>query len=149
MITAEVVGGLVVLGLALFTGAQAASMPYLVDRVPGPGFAPLWSAALMAVCGLGILAEVLRAKRGREPFVSGPGVLRVPVMVGVMGAGVGLAPYLGMRLCCGLVTLGLALAMGERRLVIILPAAVGAVLAVHLVFGYWLQVPFPRGLLGW
>lgn len=149
MALAEVVGGLVVLALAVLTGVQAAAMPYLVEGVPGPGFAPLWSAVLMGACALGILVEAARRGKAGGSFPAGGAALRVVLMLAVMGAVVGLVPYLGMRLGCGVVTLGLALAMGERRPVPLLVATVGAVLAVHSVFGEWLQVPFPRGLLGW
>lgn len=148
MRTAEILGGVVVLAVALVAGTQAAGMTYLVEGVPGPGFAPVWAALLMGVCGVGILVEAVRG-RAEGRFATGAAAWRVPAMAAAFALVIWLVPYLGMLIACGLVTVVLALLMGERRWGLILAGAAGAVVGVYVVFQYWLQVPFPRGFLGW
>ena len=164
-----------VLAFALYVIAAARQMAYWQERIPGPGFAPLWLGIGLAVAAIGVL---VRPRRGAgrpagstdglpaappsvaEPLTappSAPGGVSPAAAPGSRGVVVGLAAVtvvavaLLERLGTG-ATLVLLLA-GSVRLLggtwrTALLAAAGLTAGLVWLFGRGLQVPLPRGPWG-
>ena len=141
------------LGL-LFGGMAWIALGYsLRDALgPGAGFFPFWLGVLGVALSLALLVQSLRggsiAEEPQALLPRGEGARRaISLLAGVVAAALVLQP-LGFRLTMLVFSAGLLLALGVRRLVVILVFALASSFGVFHVFYHWLQVPLPMGLLG-
>lgn len=139
---------LAVLGVAYV--AQALRIGVGDASAPGSGLYPALVGAVFTVVSLARIAWLRRAQpaatpEGREDPRTPPIVYAmfcVLIGFGLAQAIVGFVPALGLMIAVALAVTGYG--NWRRR---ILVAIVASVLAA-LVFQRWLQVPFPKGLLG-
>lgn len=134
---------------AVYTMAAAREMGFMRGRIPGPGFAPLWIGAALAVSALAILAGSLRGRQAAGKIsAETPGAgLTALGMTAVTIAAILLVEPLGLIASIGLLLLGLVRLMGGSWSSAAL-TAVGLPFVLYLVFGLWLRVPLPRGPWG-
>lgn len=144
--------GALLLGFAVYTIVAAAGMGYWQGRIPGPGFAPIWIGAGLALCALVLL---VRRPAGQDAPPPAPAVREAGRREALLALGIGavttaamlLIPRIGM-----LAGLGLLLVVLIRLLGGTWRAALGSGLALpiafHLVFVRWLAVSVPRGPWG-
>lgn len=123
---------------------------FYVDRgAPGPGFLPFWVS--LGVVVLGALLTV-RALRPTAPAdVEWPdrnGWRRIGTMLGGFVLFLIFVGLIGFTLSTIAFLAGVSYLLGMRRLVILLPVAIGVGLFLHVVFGTWLRISLPIGLLG-
>lgn len=123
---------------------------FYVDRgAPGPGFLPFWVS--LGVVVLGALLTV-RALRSTAPAdVEWPdrnGWRRIGIMLGGFVLFLIFVGLIGFTLSTIAFLAGVSYLLGMRRLVILLPVAIGVGLFLHVVFGTWLRISLPIGLLG-
>lgn len=138
-----------VIFLLLLWGAQ--SYPYSSQFTPGPGFAPTW----LAITGIVLSALVaFNAWRGwRDPELT-PDLSNRPGLVRVAAALVGLFVMMQLSPPLGLITavlvylLFLTLVVQRLRWPVAVGTSLGTVVFVIVVFQRFLNVPFPRGPLG-
>jgi hypothetical protein len=145
---ADLIGGAVVLVLGLAVIFFSSQMQYYSEFGPGPGFLPLWIGIGITGCAVVLILNLLRKHekvgaflktRTREGFK-----LLIIVIVTFF-----LLPFLGFSIGFGLfagITMRL---MGRHGWVSCGLTAVGIAIGIRYVFGHWLSIPLPAGLVGW
>jgi hypothetical protein len=139
--------------LLLFGAAYAAtavrSYTYWGAHGPGSGFFPFWLGLAMAILATIFLIGATRAPGpGRAWLPSGQGLARLVAVVGATVLFVALLPILGMTLATALFLLGLLRFLEGHTWLITLGVAVATAAGNWAIFAWWLQVPFPVGVLG-
>ena len=152
MTRADFVGGLL---LSAFFGAalwEGWSFQYGSEFAPGPGFAPVWLSAIGLCVSLLIAVHGLLAMRGADgsaaPALEKWGLMRVGLALLGLGAMVFLVEWLGLALSILLFLLYLTLVVQRHAVGVGIGASVGTVVFVYAVFVYFLDVPVPKGPLG-
>ena len=153
MTRADFYGGLL---LVAFFGAclwEGSTFQYGEEFSPGPGFAPVWLSATGLCVALLIVAHGFRAMRHPEAAEAPPslekwGVARVAMTLLGMGVMILLVPVLGLALSILAFLLYLTLVVQRHTLVTGIGASLGTVVFVYAVFVYSLDVPIPKGPLG-
>lgn len=144
---------MLLLAFAGYTIAEGVRMGYWQGRIPGPGFAPIWIGAGLALAALLLLLRrAPPAAIGTERSTDSRGdAVREKVLVfeiaGVTIVAAALIPRAGMMAAVGLLLLALVKVLrGSWRAA--LGAAIVLPVAFYLVFVRWLQVPIPKGPWG-
>lgn len=154
MTRADFICGLV---LAAFFGAalwEASSFQYGTEFSPGPGFAPVWLSAIGLCVSLLIAAHGFRAMRSVEaseqaaPTLETGGLARVGLTLLGLTAMVLLVKPLGLVASIVLFLLYLTLVVQRHGVAVGVGVSVGTVVFVYVVFVYFLDVPIPKGPLG-
>jgi putative tricarboxylic transport membrane protein len=155
MTRADFFGGLL---LSAFFGAtlwEAWTFQYGTEFAPGPGFAPVWLSAIGLCVSLLIAVNELRALRGGEasdkaaaPALEKNGLVRVAFTLLGLAAMVFFVNSLGLVISLLLFLLYLTLFVQRHTASIGIGASVGTVVFVYLVFVFFLEVPVPKGPLG-
>ena len=153
MTRADLYGGLLV---AAFFGAclwEASTFQYGTEFSPGPGFAPVWLSATGLCVALLIVAHGFWAMRHPADHEAPPslelrGVGRVAATLLGMGAMILLVPVLGLALSIVGFLLYLTLVVQRHSVLVGVGASLGTVMFVYMVFVYALDVPIPKGPLG-
>lgn len=153
MTRADFVGGLL---LSAFFGAalwEGWSFQYGSEFAPGPGFAPVWLSAIGLCVSLLIAAHGLLAMRSADRSAAAPalekwGLMRVALTLLGLGTMIFLVESIGLALSILLFLLYLTLVVQRHAVWTGIGASVGTVAFVYLVFVYFLDVPIPKGPLG-
>ena len=153
MTRADFYGGLL---LVAFFGAmlwEGSTFQYGEEFSPGPGFAPVWLSATGLCIALLIVAHGFRAMRHPADHEAPPslemrGVARVAMTLAGMGVMILLVPVLGLALSIVGFLLYLTLVVQRHSLLVGIGASLGTVVFVYAVFVYSLDVPIPKGPLG-
>ena len=143
--TGDRVAGLILVAIAGIVGLETTALPLGTLARPGPGYAPLVCAVILAVLGL-----IVALRRGGEPVINLRwGEARHAVLIFGAGAFVALAlERIGFRLTT-LAILVFLIGVVERKP----PLRVAAVAFVISFGGYYLfwnvlRVPLPTGPFG-
>ncbi|CAH1649833.1 Tripartite tricarboxylate transporter TctB family protein [Hyphomicrobiales bacterium] len=124
-------------------------LPYWADFAPGPAFASIWVALAGVAIGGAMLVQAFR--RDADVPVEWPdraGARQVLLGIGTLWLLLILMPLLGTALS-GLIFVALFLLVVARRPVV--PSLITSFVTVALiegVFGLWLNVDLPKGLVG-
>ena len=145
---ARVFGGAAVLALGMAVIFFARQLPYASDYGPGPGFLPLWIGVVLVLCSLVVTVQEVRAANAGEPFFQPRTRMAVKVLAVIAGAFL-LFPFLGFSVGFGLFIPTTMRLMGKHRWVTCGVAAVVTTVGIHYLFGQWLDIPLPTGLIGW
>jgi hypothetical protein len=150
---ADFIGGLLL--SAFFAAAlwEGWSFQYGTEFAPGPGFAPVWLSAIGLCVSLLIAAHGLLAMRSANRSAAVPalekwGTMRVALTLLGLGAMILLAESLGLTLSILLFLLYLTLVVQRHAVAVGIAASVGTVVFVYIVFVHFLEVPVPKGPLG-
>jgi putative tricarboxylic transport membrane protein len=134
---------------------EASSFQYGTEFAPGPGFAPVWLSAIGIALSLLIALSAFKATRHPERSTDErPEPLDKAGLIRVIATFAGLAAMLAIASWLGLVPSILAfllfLTLYVQRLSVLtgIGASVGTVFFVYVVFVLLLDVPIPRGPLG-
>ena len=145
-------GGLV-LAFAVYTMITAVRLGYWQGRIPGPGFAPIWIGAGLALCALLLLVRRTPAPpRGPERSADERIAARRELVLAIEIAAVAVAvmlliPRVGMLAGLALLLLALVRLLGGSWRSAI-GTGVVVPLAFYLMFVRWLAVPIPVGPWG-
>ncbi len=146
---ARVLGGVAVLLLGAATVYFARQLPYHSTTYgPGPGFLPSWIGYVLVVCSLIVIAQELRLPTTGETFFQPRTRLAVKVLAMIAGTYL-LFPLLGFAVGFGLFIGATMRLMGSHRWVTCALAAIVTTVAIHFLFGHWLDIPLPTGRVGW
>jgi hypothetical protein len=154
MSRADIFAGLLLaagFGLALW---EASSFQYGTEFAPGPGFAPVWLSAIGIAVSVLISVNAFKAARRRRtsPENAEPGdkrgLFRVLATLAGLVAMVVITPWVGLVSSILLFLLFLTLGVQRLPAVAAIGTSVATVLFVHVVFVHFLEVPIPRGPLG-
>jgi putative tricarboxylic transport membrane protein len=145
---ARVFGGLAVLALGIVVIFFSRQLPYHSDYGPGPGFLPTWIGYVLAACAVVVTAQQLRAANNKETFFQRRTRMAVKVLVIIVTTFL-LVPVLGFSVGFGLFICAAMRLMGGHRWATCGVAAIGTAVSIHFLFGHWLGIPLPTGLVGW
>jgi hypothetical protein len=146
---AKIIGGVAVFLLGVATTAAAwLTLPYSGDFGPGPGFVPLWLGLGLTVCAIPVIVADLRSPLRSETLFR-PETWTCLKVLGLVVAVFLVLPLLGFSVGLALITGGGMRIMGRHGWVAYLVTMVGTALCIHYLFGQWLTIPLPKGLIGW
>jgi putative tricarboxylic transport membrane protein len=145
---ARVFGGVAVLALGIATIFFSRQLPYHSDYGPGPGFLPTWIGVVLVLCSLVVTVQELRAPRKGQSFFQSRTRMAVKILV-VIAVTFLLFPLLGFSVGFGLFICATMRLMGRHRWVTCAVAAIVTTVGIHFLFGHWLDIPLPTGLVGW
>ena len=145
---ARVFGGVAVLALGIATIFFARQLPYHSGYGPGPGFLPTWIGVVLVLCSLVVTMQELRAPKRGQTFFQPRTRMAVKILV-VIAVTFLLFPLLGFSVGFGLFICATMRLMGGHRWVTCAVAAIVTTVGIHYLFGHWLDIPLPTGLVGW
>jgi putative tricarboxylic transport membrane protein len=147
MWVADLIAAVVALALGLAVTLFSFQLDYMAEFGPGPGILPRWIGFGITACGLVILAQVLKKNRKVREFFRPGTRMGVKILVEIIVTFL-FFPVLGFSVALGIFT-GVAMrTMGKHPWISCgLTAAVTAV-CVHFLFGHYLDIPLPEGMIG-
>ena len=147
---ADQIGAVLLLLFGVAYAATAAkSYTYWGANGPGSGFFPFWLGVAMAILATLFLIGATRSPGPGEAWLpSGHGLIRLAAVVGATVLFVVLLPILGMTLASALFLLGMLRLLEGHAWPVTLGVAVVTAVGNWAIFAWWLQVPFPIGVLG-
>jgi hypothetical protein len=145
---ADLIGGGVVLLLGLAVIYFSSQLEYYSEFGPGPGFLPLWIGISITVFAVILILNLLRKHGKAGAFLkqrTREGFKLLLVIIGIFL----LLPLLGFSIGFGLFAGVTMRAMGKHRWTMCGLTAVGIAIGIRYVFGHWLSIPLPTGVVGW
>jgi len=145
---ADLIGGAVVLVLGLAVILFSSQMQYYSEFGPGAGFLPLWIGIGITGCAVVLILNLLRKHEKVGAFLK-PRTREGFKLLIIIIATFFLLPFLGFSIGFGLfagITMRL---MGRHGWVSCGLTAVGIAIGIRYVFGHWLNIPLPAGVVGW
>jgi polyferredoxin len=103
---------------------------------------------VLVICSLVVTAQELRVANTGETFFQPRTRMAVKVLA-VIALTFLLFPLLGFSVGFGLFICATMRLMGNHRWVTCGVAAVMTTVSIHFLFGHWLDIPLPTGLVGW
>jgi putative tricarboxylic transport membrane protein len=148
MKVADLVGGLFVLLLGMAIVFFSYQLPYNSEYGPGPGFLPLWLGIVLIGSAVFVLLNILRKHVKVDTFLK-PGTKQSAIIFILIFVSFLLLRFLGfavgLALFCG-VTMRI---MGKHGWLTCGLTAVGVAIGIRFIFGQWLHIPLPVGIVGW
>jgi hypothetical protein len=145
---ADLIGGVVVLVLGLAVIYFSSQMEYYSEFGPGPGFLPLWVGICIAGCAVALIVNLLRKHEKAGAFFKRQTKEGLKLLIIIIATFL-LLPFLGFSIGFGLSAGVTMRMMGRHGWVICVLAAVGIAVGIHFIFGYWLMIPLPTGIVRW
>jgi putative tricarboxylic transport membrane protein len=146
---ANIIAGVAAFLLGVATTVVAwQTLPYSGEFGPGPGFLPLWLGLTLAVCAVPVIIKDVR-NRDRSEKLFRPETLtclKVLVLIVIVFL---LVPVLGFSAGLALIVVGGMRLMGSHRWLSCALTAIATSVCIHYLFGVWLSIPLPKGMLGW
>ena len=146
---ANIIAGMAVFLLGIATTIVAwTTLPYSGDFGPGPGFLPLWLGVALMICAIPVIITDLRAPEKSERLFRPETAKCLKVLTLVVAVFLTL-PVLGFSAGLALITGGGMRLMGKHSWVSCVVVVIGAAVCVRYLFGQWLSIPLPKGMIGW
>jgi hypothetical protein len=145
---ADLIGGVIVLILGLAAIYFSSQLEYYSEFGPGPGFLPLWLGISIAGFAIVVIFNILRKHekvgaffktRTREGFKLLIFVITTFLLLPLLGFPIGFGLFAGITMRV----------MGKHGWIVCGLTAVGITIGIHFVFGQWLHIPLPPGIVGW
>ena len=145
---ADFIGGAVVLLLGLAAIYFSSQLEYYSEFGPGPGFLPLWIGICITGFAIVLIFVTFRKHvktgaflklRTREGFELLLFIIATFLLLPFLGFSVGFGLFAGITMRV----------MGRHRWVSCGLTAVGIAIGIRYVFGQWLSIPLPKGIVGW
>ncbi len=137
---------LLIIALAICFGSMA-TLSYGTYHSPGPAFLPFWTGILIGAMALALLVQSIFQKT-RLPQKLSSASLKKPgfALLALILYGL-LFGVLGYFICNLLFMGFMVLLMEKKKWYTALGIGLVTALGFYVVFGIWLQVPLPRGIL--
>jgi len=145
---ADLIGGVAVLLFGLAIVFFSSQLPYSSEFGPGPGFLPFWLGIGIAGCAVLVLMKILKQRNRTEVFFKPLTKLGVQMLVMIVIAFL-LLPLLGFSVGLALFAATAMRAIGKHPMLMCGLTAIGTAIGIHFVFGEWLSIPLPTGIVGW
>ncbi|HEY8477280.1 MAG TPA: tripartite tricarboxylate transporter TctB family protein, partial [Chloroflexota bacterium] len=142
----DVIGGVVLLGLAAFYLAEAARLPYLAGVGVGEGFLPTWLGVSLALAAALLALQGLTAREPETLSEATDWPRSLALLAGLAALAL-LMDDLGALPSLLLFSVGAMRLLGSRWPTTLI-VSVGLVVLIALLFRAWLGVPLPSGPLG-
>ncbi len=145
---ADFIGGAVVLILGLAVIWFSSQMQYYSEFGPGPGFLPLWIGIGITACAIALIVNLLRKHEKAGVFFKPKTREGLKLLVIIIVFFIFL-PFLGFSIGFGLFAGFTMRVMGKHGWVVCGLTAVVIAVGMRYVFGHWLSIPLPTGVVGW
>ena len=145
---ADLIGGVVVLLFGLSVVIFSLQLPYMSEFGPGPGFLPLWLGIGIAGCAVAVILKILKKRDRVEAFIK-PQTRVGLQMLGLIVCAFLLLPLLGFSVGLALFAATAMRLIGKHGMLACGLTAVGAAIGINVIFGLWLEIPIPTGIVGW
>ena len=123
-------------------------LPYTADFSPGPGFLPLWLGIGLTLCSIPVIITELRNKDKSGKLFRPETVKCVKVLILIVIVFL-LLPVFGFSAGLALITAGGMRLMGKHSWVSCAVTVIVTAVCIHYLFGQWLSIPLPQGMIGW
>jgi putative tricarboxylic transport membrane protein len=146
---ANLIGGVAffLLGVATITFAWL-DLPYTADFSPGPGFLPLWLGIGLTIFSIPVMIAELRNKDQSGKLFRPETVKCVKVLLLIVAVFL-LLPVFGFSAGLALITAGGMRLMGKHSWGFCMMIVIVTAVSIHYLFGQWLSIPLPQGMIGW
>ena len=144
----------IIAGAAIFLLGVATTLlawwelPYTADFSPGPGFLPLWLGIGLTLSAIPILIVELRNRDHAEKLFRPETVMCLKVLILIVTVFL-LLPLLGFSAGLALITAGGMRLMGKHSWGSCIAIVIVTAVCIHYLFGRWLSIPLPQGIIGW
>ena len=145
---ADFIGRVAGLILGMAAGYFSWPLVYFSEFGPGPGFLPLWIGISIAGFAIVVIFNILRKHEKVGVFLK-PRTREGFKLLLIIIATFFLLPLLGFSIGFGLFAGITMRVMGRHGWVSCGLAAVGIAIGIRYVFGHWLSIPLPKGIVGW
>jgi len=145
---ADFIGGVAVLILGLAAIYFSSQLEYYSEFGPGPGFLPLWIGISIAGFAIVVIFNILRKHEKVGVFLK-PRTREGFKLLLIIIATFFLLPLLGFSIGFGLFAGITMRVMGKHSWIACSLTAVGIAIGIRYVFGHWLSIPLPKGIVGW
>ena len=135
------------LGVATITLAWL-DLPYTADFSPGPGFLPLWLGIGLTIFSIPVIIADLR-NRDKSGKLFRPETVKCVKVLTLIVAVFLLLPVFGFSVGLALITAGGMRLMGEHSWGSCMVVVIVTAVCIHYLFGQWLNIPLPGGMIGW
>jgi putative tricarboxylic transport membrane protein len=123
-------------------------LPYTADFSPGPGFLPLWLGIGLTLCSIPVIITELRNKDKSGKLFRPETVKCVQVLILIVTVFL-LLPVFGFSAGLALITAGGMRLMGKHGWGFCAAIVIVTAVCIHYLFGQWLSIPLPQGMIGW
>ena len=148
---ADIIGGIVTILFGIIAITQSVQLDYWSPFGPGSGFVPIWSSIVIVFGGILLIIQALRKRPTPVKAMDKQKVKRYAVVGLVAGLTVAAAVLMDIIGFTVSMFLFMGTMMGFSRKhkwhVVFATAAIVAV-SFYFVFDKWLQVPLPKGFIG-
>jgi len=144
----DLIGGVFVLILGLAVIYFSSQLEYYSEFGPGPGFLPLWVGICIAGFAICLIFSILRKPEKTGVFLK-PRTREGFKLLLMIIATFLLLPFLGFSVGFGLFAGVTMRVMGRHGWLACGLTAVGIAIGIRYVFGHWLTIPLPTGVMGW
>lgn len=148
MLYANIIGAVVVFFLGIFTTISAWRLPYTTEYSPGPGFLPLWLGIIMALCSIPVIVADLRNKDRSGKFFVPETITCLKVLILIVAVFL-ILPIFGFSGGLALITAAGMRLMGKHSWTSCAVTVIVTAICIHYLFGSWLNIPLPQGMIGW
>ncbi len=145
---AKLIAGAAVFLLGILTTYFASLLPYTADFGPGPGFLPLWLGIIMTICAIPIIIAEFKNRDRSQRFFSPAAITGLKVLI-LIAAVFLILPVLGFSCGLALITAGGMRIMGKHGWISCAVTVAVTAVCIHFIFGQWLGIPLPTGMVGW
>jgi hypothetical protein len=145
---ADLIGGFVVLALGVAVVFFSWQLPYMSEYGPGPGFLPRWIGLGIVGCAIVVIVNVLRKQDKTGLFFKARTKEGVKVLMIILITFL-LFPFLGFSVGLALFVGVTMRTMGRHHWISCGLTALVTTFGIHFVFGHWLSIPLPTGMIGW
>jgi putative tricarboxylic transport membrane protein len=146
---ANIIGGVAFFLLGVATTILAwLDLPYTADFSPGPGFLPLWLGIGLTICSVPVMVAELRNKDKSGKLFRPETVKCVKVLLLIIAVFL-LLPVFGFSAGLALITAGGMRLMGKHSWASCTVTVIVTAVCIHYLFGQWLSIPLPQGMIGW
>ena len=144
----NLVAGIVVLALGVAVVFFSSQLPYLTEFGPGPGFLPLWLGIGLIGCSIGVLIKTFIKADRTGLFLKPRTKIGFKMLVLIVITFL-LFPLLGFSIGLAFFTTLSMKTIGKRRLIFCGLTGMITAVGIHFLFGRWLDIPLPTGVIGW
>lgn len=145
-------------GLAIVALAFVQKLDFVKKGLPGPGFFPILCGVLIAVCSAFLIGgNYLRLKKAQEKAVldgalekdlySSKEVKNLIVVIGLSALVIFVTRWAGLLPATAVAVAAMVRLLGEEGWIRSIAIGIGTFAVLYLIFGLFLEVPLPWGLL--
>ncbi|WP_193334790.1 tripartite tricarboxylate transporter TctB family protein [Devosia beringensis] len=146
------IAGAVLLLFAAYIVTTALRMRYYTSLGPGPGFFSFWLGLALGILALVMVGQATFGKSDDMPegyIAERGGYLRLGTIILCLVGVVVFFERLGYSLTMLIVFAVLLRGLGRFNWLVSIGGALIGSFGINYIFTTWLQVPLPRGVLGW